>query len=115
MFQKVCHDTGERRRRGTPRTFGRTIDHLTLEIAIKQSIGKLGLKNTVNEIGQACYSQDMRLLDARLNHYEAIKSLPDIYKDPLGRLIVAQAQCEVMTIAAMNANMAKYDAQTVWG
>ena len=84
------------------------------EIAIKQSIGKLELKNSIQEIADDCTKSDIDILAIAPRHLDAIRSLPDIHRDPFDRLIVAQAICEELTIITKDSRIAEYDVQTVW-
>ena len=84
------------------------------EIAIKQSIGKLDLDASVEEVANACTEQGVDVLRIAYQHLDAIKLLSEIHRDPFDRLLVATAQCEDMTIVTKDENIAKYDVQTVW-
>lgn len=84
------------------------------EIAIKQSIGKLQLDVSIDELASKCKDAGIDILPISLKHIEQIKDLPDIHKDPFDRMIVAQAMTENLTIVTHDAFIPKYDVSVVW-
>ena len=84
------------------------------EIAIKQSIGKLELTYSVDDIVNKCQSYKIDILPIKPAHIEYIKSLPFIHRDPFDRLLISQAKIEELTFISKDENIAKYDITVVW-
>ncbi len=61
------------------------------EIAIKSSIGKLEIKNSMEEITEICRKYKIELLAIEPSHLDRIAKLPQIHGDPFDRLIISQA------------------------
>lgn len=75
------------------------------EVAIKQAIGKLpepaGLPERIQESG-------FIPLPISPEHAIAAGRLPPIHRDPFDRMLVAQAQCEDLTLVTRDENCRKY-------
>ena len=84
------------------------------EIAIKQSIGKLKIDSSINEISKQCDIAKINILNIRPEHLDLIKALPPIHNDPFDRLIIAQAIIEKMSLITADSKISKYDIQTKW-
>lgn len=84
------------------------------EIAIKQSIKKLKLENSPSELIALTEQQTINILQISPKHLDVIKTLEKIHNDPFDRLIVAQAQCEDMTIITKDLAIPKYRVKTLW-
>lgn len=78
------------------------------EINIKVSIGKL---DTVENVAGALLDTGYVLLPIKLAHIEAVRHLPFHHREPVDRLIVAQAQCERLTLMTGDRQLAAYDVQ----
>lgn len=75
------------------------------EMAIKISIGKLKLKNSIDKtINKARFE----VLNISLSHALQIIKLPLIHKDPFDRMLVAQAIAENMTLITDDPKVGKY-------
>jgi PIN domain nuclease of toxin-antitoxin system len=78
----------------------------TWEVAIKQAIGKLpapaGLPQRIRDCG-------FRPLAINAEHAITAGLLPLIHRDPFDRMLVAQAQCEDLTLVTRDGNCQKYD------
>lgn len=62
------------------------------ELAIKTGRGRLDLGVPVGAfLAEACARLDASLLGIRVEHLDALATLPDIYRDPFDRMMVAQA------------------------
>jgi PIN domain nuclease of toxin-antitoxin system len=76
------------------------------EIAIKQARGKLvepdGLPERVLGAG-------FRELPILSGHAIAAARLPSIHRDPFGRMLVAQAQCEGLTLVTRDSHCQRYE------
>ncbi|MBP5359003.1 MAG: type II toxin-antitoxin system VapC family toxin [Treponema sp.] len=84
------------------------------EIAIKQSLGKLHYKNSIDEISEFCKLEGFLQLNVLENHMEHLKTLEFIHRDPFDRLLISCAQCEDLTIITRDSTIPKYDVKTVW-
>jgi PIN domain nuclease of toxin-antitoxin system len=76
------------------------------EVAIKQAIGKLsgppGLPERVRDSG-------FTPLPISFEHAITAGRLPMIHRDPFDRMLVAQAQCEDLTLVTRDSNCQKYN------
>lgn len=84
------------------------------EIAIKQRLGKLNSNLSMPELAKFCEDEGFERLTIEPEHIERTKALPGIHKDPFDRLLIAQAQMENLVIITRDAQVQKYDVQTVW-
>ena len=84
------------------------------EIAIKNSIGKLDLELSIEEIENLCNEKDITILQINGKQLDKIKLLPKIHSDPFDRLIIAQAQTEELTILTTDSKIPKYPVKTLW-
>jgi len=76
------------------------------EVAIKQAIGKLlepaNLPERIRDSG-------FRELHLTSEHAIAAGRLPLIHRDPFDRMLVAQAQCEDLTLVTRDSDIHKYE------
>ncbi len=84
------------------------------EIAIKTSIGKLEIKNSIEEIAGICLKYKIELLAINPQHLDWIANLPQIHGDPFDRLIISQALAENLTIVTKDSIIPKYEVNTIW-
>ena len=84
------------------------------EIAIKQSIGKINISNTIQEIADKCYEADVSILPISAVHLDQIRQLPDIHRDPFDRLLISQAITEDLAIITRDTMISLYDVKTIW-
>ncbi|MEM7019260.1 MAG: type II toxin-antitoxin system VapC family toxin [Pseudomonadota bacterium] len=85
------------------------------EISIKQRIGKLGLiSNWHTLIDQEMAANQIQWLPIDKSHCLAMIDLPEIHRDPFDLLLIAQAQCEGMTLVTKDQNIARYSVKTLW-
>lgn len=84
------------------------------EIAVKQSIGKISITGTIQDIADKCSEVDISILPIEPKHLDNIKDLPDIHKDPFDRLIVSQAITENMVLVTKDAIIPQYGVTTIW-
>lgn len=84
------------------------------EIAIKQGIGKLEIDCPISTIASLCEQKDIGILRIKIEHLEVLKMLPQIHRDPFDRLLIAQAQTENLTLITKDAQIAKYNINTLW-
>jgi PIN domain nuclease of toxin-antitoxin system len=76
------------------------------EVTIKQAIGKLkGPADLPERIRDSGFAE----LPITSAHAIVAGRLPPIHRDPFDRMLVAQAQCEDLTLVTADANCRKYD------
>jgi len=61
-------------------------------------------------IQEHIYNNDIELSNITPEHLSYILNLPFYHKDPFDRLLIAQAQCEDMSIISSDEQFKKYDA-----
>ena len=84
------------------------------EIAIKQSINKLNIKYSIEEVAQMCVKAKINISPIDAKHLDKIKYLPSIHSDPFDRLIIAQSMTEGMDIITKDGIIPQYDVITIW-
>jgi PIN domain nuclease of toxin-antitoxin system len=84
------------------------------EIAIKTSIGKLDFDGGVDGFIEAIEDNGFSLLAVDPKHIKAVAGLPFIHRDPFDRMLIAQAVAEGMPIMTTDANVLKYDINSIW-
>jgi len=75
------------------------------EIAIKTSIGKLQIQQSIEMI----VPREVIILDLKLPHLKLVQKLPFYHRDPFDRILIAQAQFENLTIMTDDASFKNYD------
>jgi PIN domain nuclease of toxin-antitoxin system len=70
------------------------------EIAIKTSIGKLQIQQSLEMI----VPREVIILDIKLSHLKRVQNLPFYHRDPFDRILIAQAQFEKLTIMTDDAH-----------
>lgn len=81
------------------------------EIAIKQAVGKLELKDTVEEIAAR---NRFLPLPVTIRHGDLLRDLPRHHSDPFDRLLIAQALDEGLTILTSDRAFEPYRVPVVW-
>ena len=76
------------------------------EVTIKQSIGKL---SEPIDVAEEIRDSGFRELPITLHHAIAEGRLPLIHRDPFDRMLVAQAQCEGLTLVSRDPHVQRYD------
>ena len=84
------------------------------EMAIKNSLGKMGLPAPITEMMSSCEKLGFKILDIAPEHLETLKSLPFIHRDPFDRLLICQAKSENLLFVTKDENIPKYDVRTYW-
>lgn len=85
------------------------------EMAIKVSIGKLGLTIPVERfVTEQCNRDNFRLLPIDFRHVCKVESLPFHHRDPFDRLLIAQSLLEKMTIVSADAALDAYQVKRIW-
>lgn len=80
------------------------------EIGIKRALGKLDVPE---EIFNIAVDAGCRPLPISWTHAETAASLPPHHADPFDRMLVAQAQCEGLTLISSDARMTTYDVDLI--
>jgi PIN domain nuclease of toxin-antitoxin system len=84
------------------------------EISIKTSIGRL----EISAILTARMSDDLerhglRSLPIEVRHALAVRELPLHHRDPIDRMLIAQARCEDLTLLTADRSLTAYDVRTI--
>lgn len=56
------------------------------EIAIKKSLGKLEIKQTIVELAQICHDSDITIPSIKTGYLDNLETLPKIHGDPFSFL-----------------------------
>ncbi|MCC6523758.1 MAG: type II toxin-antitoxin system VapC family toxin [Polyangiaceae bacterium] len=94
----------------------RSVSIATLwEIAIKVSIGKIALALPLAELVQVgALDNEMSLVPIAREHAIAVASLPLHHRDPIDRLLVAQALAEGLVLVSRDEAFDAYGVGRVW-
>jgi PIN domain nuclease of toxin-antitoxin system len=85
------------------------------EIAIKISIGKLGLSAPFDTLIQQQLSVNgFELLNLEVLHAAALINLPFHHRDPFDRLLIAQSMVEQMQILSIDSAFDAYQTTRLW-
>jgi PIN domain nuclease of toxin-antitoxin system len=85
------------------------------EMQIKHQLGKLSLRVPLAEmISQQQATNGVIILPILPAHVFALERLPTPHKDPLDRLLVAQANSESATLVSADAIFAAYPVHIAW-
>ncbi|HZZ36331.1 MAG TPA: type II toxin-antitoxin system VapC family toxin [Caulobacteraceae bacterium] len=91
-----------------------------IEIAIKQSIGKLALPPPFQTAFVSAFNTLVEdfgasMLPIAMAHVDVLARLPLRHRDPFDRLIVSQALAEGLTIVTRDRSLADYDGVDILG
>lgn len=84
------------------------------EIAIKKTIHKLYIKESVTDLEEICNDFGITILPVKIPHLEKIQNLPMIHGVPFDRLIMATALEENLRLITCDSNIRKYDIELLW-
>ncbi|GAA0442039.1 twitching motility protein PilT [Actinoplanes capillaceus] len=76
------------------------------EVAIKQSLGKLGMPA---DLAECIRDSGFRHLNITIEHSIVAGRLPLIHRDPFDRMLIAQAQAEHLTLVTRDVHIQRYD------
>jgi PIN domain nuclease of toxin-antitoxin system len=76
------------------------------KVATKQASGKL---EQPDDLAERISDSEFRELPIRAAHAVAAGRLPAIHRDPFDRMLVAQAQCEDLTVVTRDRDIMRYD------
>lgn len=84
------------------------------EISIKQSLGKLELSYSLDELNLACIASRVEILPIALDELNILKALPFIHRDPFDRLIISTAIRYNYGVISKDEHFHKYDVAVIW-
>jgi PIN domain nuclease of toxin-antitoxin system len=84
------------------------------EMAIKASLGRLTLADSVDAYVAEKIGQGYRVLPVSWEHAAAVEGLPWHHRDPFDRLLVAQALAAACPFVTRDRVFRKYGVQVVW-
>ncbi|HUZ54128.1 MAG TPA: type II toxin-antitoxin system VapC family toxin [Streptosporangiaceae bacterium] len=76
------------------------------EVSIKQAIGKLA---EPADLPERIRGSGFRELPISVDHAIAAGRLPPLHRDPVDRMLVAQARCEDLTLVTRDPRCQQYD------
>jgi PIN domain nuclease of toxin-antitoxin system len=86
-----------------------------LEIAIKESLGKLELSEPAAEfVSSQMAALSMTSLPVYQSHALRVGLLPHHHRDPFDRLLIAQSQIERLPLMTADPEIAAYDVDVIW-
>ncbi|MEA5570501.1 type II toxin-antitoxin system VapC family toxin [Calothrix sp. UHCC 0171] len=85
------------------------------EMGIKVSIGKLPLREPINDYVSTRMNQlGARSLEITASHALRVAVLPLHHRDPFDRMLIAQAQVEDMTLVSADLMFKQYEVSLLW-
>jgi PIN domain nuclease of toxin-antitoxin system len=78
----------------------------TSEVVIKQAIGKL---KKPEDLPERIRDGGFRELPISIEHTIVAGRLPLLHRDPFDRMLVAQAQCEALTLVTRDSDIRRYE------
>jgi PIN domain nuclease of toxin-antitoxin system len=81
------------------------------EVAIKRRLGKLDAPGDLLEQLEAA---GVDLLPITPRHADRVGTLPLHHHDPFDRLLVAQADCDGLTLVSADRELANYEIEVLW-
>lgn len=81
------------------------------EVAIKRQLGKLDAPaDLLDQLERA----GVDLLPITPRHADRVGTLPPHHRDPFDRLLVAQADCDGLTLVSADEQLRRYEIETIW-
>lgn len=85
------------------------------EPGIKQSLGKIDIDASAEDISDACEKLKVSILPITPGHIDRMRDLPFIHRDPFDRIIIAQAITEDMVLITKDSIIPQYkEVNTLW-
>jgi PIN domain nuclease of toxin-antitoxin system len=85
------------------------------EIAIKAGLGRIELSGDEWALTPAHLERNaFQALPIHVSHAVEVIALPDIHRDPVDRMLVAQALAEHLTIVSADQELSRYGVPVVW-
>lgn len=73
--------------------------------------GRLGPIGSFDQVRQAL---DLEVLDLPAHLWRIVRQLPDLHRDPIDRIVIAQAIEADMTLVTSDETMRRYPVTTLW-
>jgi PIN domain nuclease of toxin-antitoxin system len=83
------------------------------EISIKSALGRLKLKESLGKCIPELVASGFHHLPINFEHALAVRDLPPHHNDPFDRMLIAQAQCEDLTLMTADPAITPYDVRTI--
>ena len=83
------------------------------EISVKSALGRLKLKEPLGKCLPALVASGFQPLAINFEHALAVRDLPPHHADPFDRMLIAQAQCEDLTLMTADDAITAYDVRTI--
>lgn len=85
------------------------------EMQIKLSLGKLQFRTTLSELVDDEINRNrIELLPLSLSHIYALSNLPNHYRDPFDRILIAQSMEENLQILSIDEKFVAYGVKRLW-
>ena len=84
------------------------------EIVIKQTVGKLKLKYSIEELIENCIKNNFRIITMHFLHLNQLSVLPLIHRDPFDRYLIATAMCENLQLLSKDKHFSEYHITVFW-
>ncbi len=84
------------------------------EMAIKRSLGKLQLNQSLKDIINALEANGFELLAVSTAHVLQVETLPFLHRDPFDRILIAQTLSEDFTIVSNEVLFDSYGVRRIW-
>ncbi|MEZ5935893.1 MAG: type II toxin-antitoxin system VapC family toxin [Alphaproteobacteria bacterium] len=85
------------------------------EVAIKARLGRLDMPDDLEGFfADQLPLNGFTVLPIHLHHAARVRHLADHHRDPFDRLLVAQAQCEAVSLVSRDQWLSAYDVETIW-
>jgi len=84
------------------------------EITIKQQIGKLKLKISLQELFDYADRNQIEIIQITYDHLLSLSKLPNHHSDPFDRLIISQAIAEDFILISRDNGFKKYKVKQQW-
>jgi PIN domain nuclease of toxin-antitoxin system len=84
------------------------------ETQIKIALGKLDIKQPLQQMVDSQIKNGLALLPIKLEHVWALGELPHLHGDPFDRMLVAQARYEGLTLVSADKIMREYPVEVIW-
>jgi Uncharacterized protein conserved in bacteria len=78
------------------------------EVVIKTSLGRPDFHVDAQRLRQGLLLHGYEELPITGEHALAVRALPSLHKDPFDRILLAQAQCEGLTLLTVDRELAAY-------
>jgi PIN domain nuclease of toxin-antitoxin system len=83
-------------------------------MVIKAQVGKLTLRLPLADIVSQQQANGLRILPVTLVHALGVEGLPPVHKDPLDRVLIAQANVEGAELVSADQVVRQYAVRVLW-